>query len=219
MLLYKGSLLFLLTILLGYGWGASSKPKEDPQGSPKFEYSKLFLPSPHLCGSSGTGVLNVLEQANVPSEKSYYCWLLSHVPLLRVAIRRVTGLSSPKLGGLQTLPPAEKFDLYAVEAIERLVLSVEIRGRIDKYADQQRLQKQKTSTPRHPDTSDTWEKDSGKLATFDSLAGPLKARFSGEHLRVLLYELAYFLNLLSFETSFKVLQRHRQREEDILKCW
>ena len=34
--------------------------------------------------------------------------------------------------------------------------------------------------------------------------------FSGEQLKILVYELAFFLNLISFETAFEVLRKHRE---------
>ena len=54
------------------------------------------------------------------------------------------------------------------------------------------------------------KKSNGKLDTFNRLATPLMDKFSGDELRVLLHELAYFLNLIPFESVFEALRGYKQ---------
>ena len=83
--------------------------------------------------------------------------------------------------------------------------------KIYKYMLQTLLQVSDTTRDQYVAVLSAWaEKYKGKLDTFSRLAVPLKGNFSGDELRVLLHELAYFLNLISFESSFEALRKHKQ---------
>src|ERR1700738_3707236 len=63
---------------------------------------------------------------------------------------------------------------------------------------------------------DDWlEKCKYKFETFATLSAPFQKmlKSKNEYKRILLHELAYFLNLLPFEVTFQALRIHREGEE------
>ena len=193
-------------------WGASVV-KRDLQSSPQFEYNGLFPPSLHLPKASGAVVLNVFEQATTAPDKAYYYWLFSHRSLLSAAKAEVAELPS-QLVTFQGLFKDARSGLELAKKVDSMVLNAEINTKIEKHHEQAKPQETGNSDD-DADSLDIWSDEYGdKLKKFGELSKPLRLRFlPGEELKILLYELAYFLNLFSFETTFEVLQKHKQRDD------
>ena len=68
------------------------------------------------------------------------------------------------------------------------------------------------STEQYSEALEVWtRKYSDKRRRYKDLRNILRTEgVSGEQLKILLYELAFFLNLISFETAFEALRKHRQ---------
>ena len=84
--------------------------------------------------------------------------------------------------------------------------------KIDKHVNPHKPQESGMSTEQYSEALDVWtRKYSDKHRRYEDLRSRLRvAGFSGEQLKILLYELAFFLNLISFETAFEVLRKHRE---------
>ena len=83
--------------------------------------------------------------------------------------------------------------------------------KIYKYMLQNLLRVSDTTRDQYVTVLSAWTKKyNGKFDTFNRLAAPLKRNFSGDELRVLLHELAYFLKLISFESVFEALRGYKQ---------
>ena len=83
---------------------------------------------------------------------------------------------------------------------------------IDKHANLHKPQESGMSPEQYSEAVDAWtSKYSDKHRRYEDLRGLLhRQSFSSEQLKILVYELAFFLNLISFETAFEVLRKHRE---------
>ena len=193
MLLLKSSTLLSLIALFSCAWGTSPAITAKVHGRSKLDYNVLFPRSPLITRSPYTDVISLFSQTVITLEKLYYYWLIS-------TDFKITCL--PK-GALSS------FD--AVERIDKMALSKEVSDKIVEHLKRHEPQKGNETARRHAERLNAWSKKYGdKLDRFNALIEPLKQKFSGEGLKILAYELAYFLNLISFKTSFAVLRAHRQ---------
>ena len=100
----------------------------------------------------------------------------------------------------------------AVRRADEVALFAEVDTKIDKHANLHKPQESEMSKEQYSEALDAWtSKYSDKYRRYEDLRGRLrKEGFSGEQLKILLYELAFFLNLISFETAFEALRKHRE---------
>ena len=227
MRLYKDLISFFLALLLGFAWGASG-PESNPQSSSQLVYKELFPSSPHMTSSPSAHTVNLLAQTIQGSERFRYYWLLSHVPLpSAVATERLWELDehatetrsllvrllSPGPKNIIHLPEGVMFTFRYVDNADKLALAKEVSIRVYEHLMQQLLQGSATLAGWDSRELRAWEeKYSPKLTAFRNPANFLNVQCSGEELKIGLHELAYFLNLLSFETSLEVLQTRYQQD-------
>lgn len=212
MFFFKPSVLLSLIILLSYTWAASWEPKSGDQDVPKLNYQELFHPSLDVTRSSHTDVVELLCQTIRTSQQQYHYWLLSHFPLLSVLTTKSAELLPSDLSKIVGLPRATRPGLDVAVKVENVVMMNDLATKIYKYLIQQLLEQSDTPVGQYFEVLSAWkEKYSEKLVTFRGLATSLKSHLFGEKLKILLYELAYFLNLLPFETSFEVLHEYKQQ--------
>ena len=102
--------------------------------------------------------------------------------------------------------------LDAVSHADEMALFAEVDTEIDKHADLHKPQESGMSKEQYSEALDVWASKYGdKYRKYEDLRGRLRREgVSGEQLKILLYELAFFLNLISFETAFEALRKHRQ---------
>ena len=186
-------------------------PDDDTQNNPKLKYEALFPPSSHLPSSSGVEIFHVVDGAIKAFERPYYYWLLSSLQKLEIAPETV-GL--PEVSPLSTLWILTRITsrLDAVRRADEVALFAEMDTKIDKHANLHKPQESGMSTEQYSEALEAWtRKYSDKYRRYEDLRSILRrAGFSGEQLKILLYELAFFLNLISFETAFEALRKHRE---------
>ena len=224
--LFKTLALLSSTTLFNYVWASTLVSKDSEQDRPKLNYQELFPSSVDLTRSSYTDVVEVLYQNLQTSENYHHYWLLSHFALVSVVMVEAfsdfkgdTIWTSPFLMSL--LPPEDRnvlrilpksmssLEVTANTSNENLFRSTLIK--IHKYMLQNLLRVSDTTRDQYVTVLSAWTKKyKGRLDTFNRLATPLNDKFSGDELRVLLHELVYFLNLISFESSFEALRKHKQ---------
>ena len=220
--------LILLSSVIPFNctWASTLEPESDIQDSPKLNYTELFPPSSHLTSSSSTNVVELLIQALQPYEKPDYYWLLSHFPILSVVTVEVLPhfseismiLMNPLLmnmlrpnGSLLTIPHEVMSSLEVIKDASNTDVFRETFVNIHKYMLGQLLKEGNVPRDQYPMVLSAWaEKYESKRRAFNNLAGLIDEGFSGERQRILLHELAYFLNLISFETTFEALRMHKQ---------
>lgn len=206
--LFKEIILFFSVVLINCTWGAL--PKSDEHDHLKLDYQKLFPPSLAVVSSSCAEVFNILDQAIQASERDYYYWLLTHFPLLSTAGAKVTEIPQ-NLRVFFVLLRNSTFNVRAaVNNIDNSALTKDMDDKINAYSKLQQPQKGSMSTTQHLEALGEWErKHRDKFAAYRRIAN--SSQYFGEEQRVLLYELAYFLKLLPFETAFEALQTHKQK--------
>src|SRR6202022_105194 len=195
-------------------------------------YKQLF-PSSDVSGLSSIDAVDLLGQTVLASEKYHYFWLLSHSPSLSFATLKMlsvpnnvierpadqlllTSLLAPDNKNFVRMYKEVALNLKDILRADCSVLENEILIRIYKYSLQQlREVNDGSDMQQHSTLLNDWsEKCRHRFEAFMILRSCLR-NFSCENglKRVLLYELAYFLNLLPFETTFKALRIHGQREK------
>ena len=225
--LFKALVLLSSTILFNYVWASTLVSKDIEQDRPKLNYQELFPSSADLTRSSYADVVEVLNQNLQTSENYHHYWLLSHFPLVSVVMVEAlpdfkgdTIWTSPLL--MTLLPPEDR---NVLRILPKLMSSLGVTAntsnenlfretliKIYKYMLQNLLRVSDTTRDQYVTVLSVWvEKYNRKLATFNRLAAPLKGNFSGDELRALLHELAYFLNIIPFESSFEALRKHKQK--------
>ena len=186
-------------------------PDDDTQNNPKLEYEELFPPSSHLPNSSGVEIFHVVDGAIKAFERPYYYWLLSSLQKLGIDPKTV-GLS--EVNPLSTLWLLTRITsrLDAVRRADKVALFAEVDTKIDKHANLHKPQESGMSMEQYSEALEVWaSKYSDKRRRYEDLRGRLRmAGVSGEQLKILVYELAFFLNLISFETAFEALRKHRE---------
>ena len=102
--------------------------------------------------------------------------------------------------------------LNAVKRADEVALFAKVDIEIDKHANLHKPQESGMSPEQYSEALDAWtRKYSDKHRRYEDLRDLLhRQSFSGEQLKILLYELAFFLNLISFETAFEALRKHRE---------
>ena len=95
---------------------------------------------------------------------------------------------------------------------DEVALFAELDTKIDKHANLHKPQESGMSTEQYSEALEVWtRKYSDKYRRYEDLRNRLRTEgVSGEQLKILVYELAFFLNLISFETAFEVLRKHRE---------
>ena len=224
--LFKTLTLLSSTILFNYVWASTLLPKDNEQDRPKLNYQELFPSSVDLTRSSYADVAEVLNQNLQTSESYHHYWLLSHFPLVSVVMMEAL----PDFQGdtiwtnslLMRLLPPENGNVLKI--LPKLVVSLGMNGntsnenifrgiliKVYKYMLQSLLQLGDTTKDQHVAVLSAWVgKYNDKLTTFNRLATPLNRNFSGDEMRVLLHELAYFLNIIPFESVFEALRGYKQ---------
>ena len=186
-------------------------PGDDTQNNPKLKYKELFPPSSHLPSSSGVEIFHVVDGAIQASERPYYYWLLSSLQKLEIVPETVGSSGVSPLSTLWILTRiASRLD--AVRHADEVALFAEVDAKIDKHANLHKPQESGMSTEQYSEALKVWtSKYSDKRRRYEDLRSRLRvAGFSGEQLKILVYELAFFLNLISFETAFEALRKHRE---------
>ena len=210
MLLLKSSFLLLLTMLSNRGWATSSEPEDDTQNYPKLEYKELFPPS-HLPNSSGAEIFHVVDGAIKALERPHYYWLLSSLAKFEI----VTSDDPTASGNPLLLITRVTSTLDAVRYADDVALFAELDIKIDKHVDLHKPQESGTSPERYSEALKTWEEKYGdKRRRYEDFRGLLISEgFSGELLKIFVYELAFFLKLISFETALEALRKRREKSE------
>ena len=153
----------------------------------------------------------MVDGAIKASERPYYYWLLSSLQKLKIDPGTV-GLSEVR--PLSTLWVLTKTTsrLDAARHADKLALFAEMDAKIDKHANLHKPQESGMSMEQYSEALDAWaSKYSDKRRRYEDLRDRLRmGGFSGEQLKILVYELAFFLNLISFETAFEALRKHRE---------
>ena len=195
-------------MLLSYCWGTSLVPDDDTQNTPKLKYKELFPPSSHLPSSSGVDIFHVVDGVIQAFERPYYYWLLSSLQKLEIVTHDDPTVSGKTLALLTVITSR----LGAIKYADIIAISAEVDSKINKYANLHMPQKSGMSEEQYSDTLGVWRRkydDKYRRYTYFSSV-LLMAGVSGEQLKILRYELAFFLKLISFETAFEVLGKHRE---------
>lgn len=212
MLLLKTLILLSSNILFGGVRGTSSEPTGGDQSGPKLDYKALFPPSSHVTRSERVKVANLLSQSVQATESSYHYWLLSHSPVLAVVTVRAEEILPPKLRNILGLPRGTVPSLNIAGRPEDVVLNNEMSIKVYEDLMLQLLQKSDTPADQYSKVLSVWaEQRNDKLVRFRGFANALTERHGEEEFSILMHELAYFLKLLSFETSFEALRVHKQQ--------
>ena len=166
---------------------------------------------PHLPGSSDVKIFHVVDGAIQASERPYYYWLLSPLPELKIAPETVGSSEVRPFSTLWTLKMI-KPRLDAVSHADEVALIAEVDTKIDRHVNLHKPQESGMSTEQYSEASKVWASKYGdKRRKYEDLCTKLfRTDASSEQLKILVYELAFFLKLISFETAFKVLRKHRQ---------
>ena len=229
MLLFTNLILLSSITLLSGVLGASSEPRGGDPTSPRLDYGKLFPSSAEVRSLQPAGVVDFLSQAIKTSNKHDYYWLLSHFPLLSTAASKM--FSGFKGGSAVAL---NRFMMNMLSPDDESILNKktevwlnprgydyfghwewyeEMSTRIYKHLMQQLLKHSDNLVDQHHEVLSVWAKKyADKLTTFRELANPLGNSFKKAALKDNLYQLAYFLNLISFEDSVETLGTHDQQQ-------
>ena len=180
---------------------------DDTQNNPKLKYQELFPPS-HLPKSPGAEIFRVVDGAIRTFERPYYYWLLSSLQKLEIDTRDDSTVSGNTL--LILTKVASRLD--AVRHTDEVAISAEVNTKIDRYVYMHKPRESGMSKERYSEALKVWkEKYGDKLRGYEKLRTKLRdAGVSGEQLKILLYELAFFLKLISFEAALGALRKHKQ---------
>ena len=93
-----------------------------------------------------------------------------------------------------------------------VAIFAEMDTKINKHMNLHKPQESGMSKEQYSEALKVWARKYGdKYRRYEDLRSILRtAGVSGEQLKILVYELAFFLNLISFETAFEALRKHKE---------
>ena len=187
--------------------------------APTLNYKELFPPLDTTLVKH-TDVVGLLEETVLASEEHKYFWILSHFPLASFAtVKTLAGIEigeSTRAYNFMTtlLTPSSSFlkspkkimnSLEKIKEADDYTLFAAVEDKAYRYLLQKLLEGDENPVDQYPAVFRAWSnKYDTKIDTLEKMfRNHLDGLYYGEHLNVLLHELAYFLNLLPFETSLK----------------